>query len=189
MWVTQRYELLVSFNVKLTYRITRADSNGDNSIIVPETQEDSFHVVQNDETGVIEDSQTSPNEQQISNILILLENSCSSLEAVKKRFIKIGDHLIGLGKPISATHTNSGNNTSNFYINFLKNRLSELEKQLADKNVVNDFFSARIISKLGDIQKNKRSVEGGILKKRCSENIQIYRKAPVPKCDFYKVAK
>ena len=77
----------------------------------------------------------------------------------------------------------------NVYINFLKNRLSELEKQLADKNV-NDFLSARIISKPGDIQKNKRSVEGGILKKRCSENIQqIYRKAPVPKCDFYKVAK
>ena len=78
----------------------------------------------------------------------------------------------------------------NFHINFLKNRLSEPEKQLADKNVVNDFLSARIISKPGDIQKNKRSVEGGILKKRCSENIQqIYRKAPVPKCDFYKVAK
>ena len=111
MWFTQRYELLVSFNGKLTYRITRADSNGDNSIIVPETQEDSFHVVQNDETGVIEDSQTSSNKQQISNILTLLENFCSSLEAVKKRFIKIGDHLIRLGKPISATHTNSGNNT------------------------------------------------------------------------------
>ena len=30
----------------------------------------------------------------------------------------------------------------------------------------------------------------GVLKKRCSENMQqIYRRKPMPKCDFNKVAK
>ena len=30
---------------------------------------------------------------------------------------------------------------------------------------------------------------GGVLKKRCSENMQqIYRRTPMPKCDFNKVA-
>ena len=33
-----------------------------------------------------------------------------------------------------------------------------------------------------------RQLSRGVLKKRCSENMQqIYRRAPVPKCDFNKV--
>ena len=57
----------VIFNGKVAFRIIRADSNADDTIIVPETQEDNSHIVQNDvienrncctETGVIKDSQT-----------------------------------------------------------------------------------------------------------------------------------
>ena len=91
--------------------------------IVPETQEDNSHVVQNDviedncctETGVIEDSQTSPDDQPISNILAIIENFRSSLEAVEKRFMKIKDHMIGLSNPISATNPNTTQH--NFYTN------------------------------------------------------------------------
>ena len=40
--------------------------------------------------------------------------------------------------------------------------------------------------KIIDIQKQPSR---GVLKKSCSENMQqIYRKTPVPKCDFNKVA-
>ena len=67
------------------------------------------------ETGVTKDSQTPPVEQQISNILTIVENLCSSLEAVKKRFMKIEDHRIGLGNPISATNPNAVQD--NFYTN------------------------------------------------------------------------
>ena len=36
---------------------------------------------------------------------------------------------------------------------------------------------------------NKQSFKG-VLKKRCSENMpQIYRRTPMPNCDFYKIAK
>ena len=35
------------------------------------------------ETGVIKDSQTPPVDQQISNVLTIIENFCSSLEAIK----------------------------------------------------------------------------------------------------------
>ena len=102
----------VIFNGKVAFRITRADSNADDLIIVPETQEDNSHVVHNDviedwncctETGVIEDSQTRPNDQQISNILIITENSCSLLDAVEKWFMKIEAHMIRLSKPIGET--------------------------------------------------------------------------------------
>ena len=62
----------VIFNVEVASRIIRADSNADDTIVVPEAQEDNSHVVQNDvvedrncciETGVIEDSQTPPDDQ------------------------------------------------------------------------------------------------------------------------------
>ena len=63
------------FNGKVAFRIIRADSNADVKIIVPETQKDIFHIVQNDvidrsyytETGIIEDSQNPSDDQKISN--------------------------------------------------------------------------------------------------------------------------
>ena len=83
----------VIFNGKVAFRIIRSDSNADDTIVVPETQEDNSHVVQNDviedrncctETGVIEDSQTPPDDQQIIKILTIIENFRSSLETVEK---------------------------------------------------------------------------------------------------------
>ena len=90
----------VIFSSKVAFRIIRANSNADDTIIVPETQEGNSFVVQNDiiedknccrETGVIEDSQNPPDDQQISNTII--ENFRSKLEAVEKRFMKIEDHI------------------------------------------------------------------------------------------------
>ena len=159
----------VILNGKVAFRMVRPDSNADDKIIVPETQEDNSHVVQNEviegrncctETGVIEDSQTPPYNQQIS--IEIIENFHSSLEAVEKRFMKIEVHMIGLSNPISATKPNP--TQENFYTNLLKNRISELEKQLTDKNTIIDFLSAQIISKPPDIQKNmnKRSDYGQV---------------------------
>ena len=38
------------------------------------------------------------------------------------------------------------------------------------------------------LKKNQKQPSRGILRKRCSENIQqIYRRTPMPKCDFNKV--
>ena len=39
------------------------------------------------------------------------------------------------------------------------------------------------------IKNKKKQVSRGVLRKRCSENMQqIYRRTPMPKCDFNKVA-
>ena len=90
----------VIFSSKVAFRIIRANSNADDTIIVPETQESNSYVVQNDiiedknccrETGVIEDSQNPPDDQQINNTII--ENFRSMLEAAEKRFMKIEDHI------------------------------------------------------------------------------------------------
>ena len=159
----------VIFNCKVAFRIIRADSYADDAIVVSETQENKSHVVQNDviedrncctETGVTEDSQIAPDDKQISKILTIIENFRSSLEAVEKCFMKIEDYMIGLGNPISATNTNAAQDK--FYTNLLKNWISELEKQLADKNNIINFLSDYIISKLPDIQRNKRSDNGQV---------------------------
>ena len=134
------------FNGKIACRIIRADSKADHTIIVPETDEDNSHVAQNHETAVIKDSP--PNDQPISTILTIIENFRFWLEAVEKRLMKIEDHFIGLGIPTLAINPNSGNTIQdNFYTNSLRNRISKLEKQLADKNAIIDFLSAQIISK------------------------------------------
>ena len=90
----------VIFSGKVAFRIIRANSNADDTIIVSETQESNSYVVQNDiiedrnccrETGVIEDSQNPPDDQQISNTIT--EILRSMLEAAEKRFMKIEDHI------------------------------------------------------------------------------------------------
>ena len=51
-------------------------------------------------------------------------------ESIEKRIMKIEDHLIGLNctKPTTRAENISNNN---FYTDILKNRISELEKQLS----------------------------------------------------------
>ena len=108
----------VIFNGKIASRIIRADSNTDDTIIVSETQEDNSHVAQNDETAVIEDSQTPTYDQQNSSLLTIIENIYSLLEATEIKFMKIEEHLIGFSNPISATNIDYGNTTpDNFYTN------------------------------------------------------------------------
>ena len=49
------------------------------------------------------------------------------------------------------------------------------------------FIQITIVVKVTNIQKQPSR---GVLRKSCSENMQeIYRRTPMPKCDFNKVAK
>ena len=70
---------------------------------------------------------------------------------IDNRFLKIEDHLIGLSSK-STTNSNSREHGTceNFYTELLKKRISELEKQLSEKNAIIDFLSAQIISKPPD---------------------------------------
>ena len=71
----------------------------------------------------------------------------------------------------------------------LKNQLSHgnLVSVLADYSKKYVAFLIRYIRYLYMLQKQP---PGGVLSKRCSENVQqIYRRAPMRKCDFNKVAK
>ena len=135
----------VIFNGKVSYRIVRADPVGDDTVLVPETQE----IDGNDEhvsTVFLEEILTSqlesltlPEHQKRDddNISTITEDKlCSYFESIEKRFIKIENHLTGIGS--SKSTTEPGNINDNFYSDTLKNRILELEKQLSEKNALID---------------------------------------------------
>ena len=138
----------VIFNGKVAYRIVRADPVND-SLFVQETQESECNNEDdNSNTQIVEDTLVVSDHQgntglvseQNDNIATVLENFRSSLEAIENRFLKIEDHLIGLSSN-SATTLNRKDNEmfENFYFDLLKKRISELEKQLSEKNAIIDF--------------------------------------------------
>ena len=150
----------ITFNGKVAYRIIKSDSIVEDTVIIPETEEVGFQTEQIDETVVMEDTQPNQYDQQSNtNVLHIIEKLQSYSEAFEKRFVKIEDHLIGLSYATSANRsTDPGNLTQNFfYTNLLKNRISELEKQIADKNATIDFLSTQITSKPPVTQSNYRN--------------------------------
>ena len=147
----------VIFNGKVSYRIVRTDFVTDDTVLAPDTQEitmKDIHEENSNTTVAIEDTQVSSEQQQRNSdydIAALMEKFRSSLDLIEKRFLKIEDNLIGLSYSKSTVNSNSRDiSNDNFYTGLLKNRISELEKQLADKNAMIEFLSAQIISKPPD---------------------------------------
>ena len=51
-------------------------------------------------------------------------------------------------------------------------------------------YSYIIMHSFASLVNLQKQLTRGVLRKRCSENMQlIYRRTPMPKCDFNKVAK
>ena len=147
----------VIFNGKVSYRIVRMDSVTDDTVLASDTQEITMkdnHEENSNITVVTEDTQVSLEQQQRNcdyDIATFMEKFRSSLDLTETRFLKIEDHLIGLSCSKSTVNSNSRDTSNgNFYTGLLKNRISKLEKQLADKNAIIEFLSAQIISKPPD---------------------------------------
>ena len=52
------------------------------------------------------------------------------------------------------------------------------------------YYTIRVKFLIRDQCTKQKQPSRGVLKKRCSENMQqIFRRTPMPKCDFNKVAK
>ena len=100
------------------------------------------HEENSNTTVVTEDTQVSSEQQQRNSdydIATFTDKFCFSLDLIEKMFLKIEDHLIGLSYSKSTINSNSrGTSNDNFYTGLLKNRISELEKQLANKNTIKE---------------------------------------------------
>ena len=67
--------------------------------------------------------------------------------------MKVENHLTGISS--SKSTTEPGNVSDHFNTDMLKNPISELEKQLSEKNAVIDFFTSQFITKPLDTSTDK----------------------------------
>ena len=90
------------------------------------------------------------------NISTIIENKLRLyFESIEKCFMKIENHLTGISS--SKSTTEPGYVNDNFYTDMLKNQISELEKQLSEKNTVIDFLTSQFITKPLDTSTNNIS--------------------------------
>ena len=123
----------VIFNGKVAYRIVRADSVGDDTVLVPEIQEidgSNEHV----STVFLEkslisqlESSTRPEHQKRDddNISSIIENKlCLYFESIEKRFIKIENHLTGISSSKSTTEPANVNDNFDTIITIIKSLMA-----------------------------------------------------------------
>ena len=97
----------VIFNGKMSYRIVRADPVGDDTVLVPETQEIDGNNEHAEESITSQlGSSTLPEHQKRNddNISTFIEDRLRLFfESIEKRSIKIENHLTGIGSSKSTT--------------------------------------------------------------------------------------
>ena len=144
----------IIFNGKKSYRVVKTDSFDDATILVPDTQTgNSEDERTDDDTNTIfpEESTTEKNiaEKRKESISVLIENKFSSLIlSIEKRFHNIADKTIGfqnMNLPRNSVNLTTPENNS--YVELLKNRISDLEKQLTEKNAIINFLTTQLVTK------------------------------------------
>ena len=109
-----------------------------------------------DDTNTIfpEESTTENNivEKREESISILIENKFSSLtQSIKKRFHNIEDKITGFqNMNLPRNSMNPTTPENNLCIELLKNRISDLEKQLTEKNANINFLTTQLVTKSQD---------------------------------------
>ena len=94
---------------------------------------------------------------------MLIENKFSFLiQSIEKRFHNIEDKIIGFQNVnLPRNSVNPTTPENNLYVELLKNRISDLEKQLTEKNVIINLLTTQLVAKSQDtsvynnIQNNK----------------------------------
>ena len=144
----------IIFNGKKSYRVVKTDSFDDATILVPDTQtgnSEDERTVDDTNTILPEESTTEKNivEKREESISILIENKFSSLiQSIEKRFHNIADKTIGfqnMSLPRNSVNLTTPENNS--YVELLKNRISDLEKQLTEKNAIINFLTTQLVTK------------------------------------------
>ena len=147
-------------------------------ILVPDTQTgNSEDERTDDDTNTIfpEESTTENNivEKREESISVLTENKFSSLiQSIEKRFHNIEDKIIGFqNMNLSRNSVNPTTPENNLYVELLKNRISDLEKQLTEKNAIINFLTTQLVTKSQD-----KSVHNNIRNNKHHRRYKRYRR-------------
>ena len=126
-------------------------------ILVPDTQTgNSEDERTDDDTNTIfpEESTTENNivKKREESISVLTENKFSPLiQSIEKRFHNIEDKIIGFqNMNLSRNSVNPTTPENNLFVELLKNRILDLEKQLTEKNAIINFLTTQLVTKSQD---------------------------------------
>ena len=137
----------VIFKGKTSYRIVKTYNVSDATVLFPDTQEETPEGITTEDTIILDETEVSistsdtvtntiPNEQEADDISTLIERNFNDLcDKVKKRLHNIEDQIIGMELSNLSENNVSGKavtSESFFYVDTLKNRILELEKQLSE---------------------------------------------------------
>ena len=144
----------IIFNCKKSYRVVKTYSFDNATILVSDTQTRNTEDERTDDdtNTIFPEERTTENnivEKREESISLLLENKFSSLiQSIEKRFHNIEDKIIGFqNMNLPRNSVNPTTPENNFYVELFKNRISDLEKQLTEKNAIINFLTTQLVTK------------------------------------------
>ena len=156
----------VIFNGKTSNRIVKTDNVSDATVLFPDAQDETPEEITTEDTIILDETEASsstrdtatntmPNEQEVDDVSTLIEKKFNDLSAkVEKGLCNTVDQIIGMQLSNLSENNLSGKavTSENFlYLNILKNRILELEKQPSEKNTIIDFLTTQLVVSSQDI--------------------------------------
>ena len=144
---------IILFNRKNSYRIVE---NRENTIIVPETQLNDTQLNDADTTEAISEERNTltieetvvgtPAHMLNDEIISTLEKKFETFsESIESRLLNIEEQIID-ARDRRIEKKGDDNSDNAFCLNLLKNRISELERQIIEKDAVINFLSNQLVN-------------------------------------------
>ena len=128
---------IVLFNGNNSYRIVE---NGENTMIVPETQLNDTQLNDADTTEAISEERNALTHMLNDEIISTLEKKFETFsESIERRLLNIEEQIIG-ARDSRIEKIGDANYDSAFCLNLFKNCVSELERQIIEKMVLLIFY-------------------------------------------------
>ena len=160
----------VVFNGKTSYRIVKTDNVSDATVLFPYIQKETPEDITTKDTIILDETEvitttrdtatnTISNEKEVHDVSAIIERKFNNLsDKVEKRLHNTEDQISGM-----QLANLSGNNVSGkavtsesfLYVDILKNRILELEKQPSEKNTIIDFLNMQLVTSCQDKSKGK----------------------------------
>ena len=135
---------IVLFNGNNSYRIVE---NGENTMIVPETQLNDTQLNDADTTEAISEERNALTHMLNDEIISTLEKKFETFsESIESRLLNIEEQIID-ARDRHIEKRGDDNSDNAFCLNLLKNRISELERQIIEKDAIINFLDNQLVSK------------------------------------------
>ena len=155
----------VIFKGKTSYIIRKTDNVNDATVLFRDTQEEAPEDTTAEDSIILDEAEiitmtrdtetnTIPNGHEVDDVSVLIEKKFNDWsDKVGKWLHNIKDQIIGMQLSNLSRNNVSGKavtSESSLYVDILKYRISELEKQLSEKNTIIDFLITQLVANSQD---------------------------------------